>query len=109
MALSLSSPRDVQLARDARYHHAATVEEEGRADVVILASRLASIGLAVTLRTAVGELPPLLPIPGLLSNCYLHLSSSHGRAWCFWVSWAMRFLKLQLHKRSDATCRMLSP
>ncbi len=48
----------VQLVRDARYHHSATVEEEGRADVVILASRLASSGLPVTLRTAVGA--PLL-------------------------------------------------
>ena len=44
----------MQLARDARYHHSATVEEEGLADVVILASRLASSGLPVTLRTAVG-------------------------------------------------------
>ncbi len=44
----------MQLARDAQYHHAGTMEEEGRADVVILASRLSSSGLAVTLRTAVG-------------------------------------------------------
>jgi hypothetical protein len=45
----------VQLARDARYYHAATLEEEGRADVVILASRLAGVGYDVTLRTALGK------------------------------------------------------
>ena len=45
----------LQLARDARYYHAATLEEEGRADVVILASRLAGVGYDVTLRTALGE------------------------------------------------------
>lgn len=47
--------RRLQLARDARYYHAATLEEEGRADVVILASRLAGVGYDVTIRTALGE------------------------------------------------------
>lgn len=44
-----------QLARDVRYYHAATLEEEDRADVVILASRLAGVGYDVTIRAALGN------------------------------------------------------
>ena len=53
--LILGSPPSLQLARDARCYHAATLEEEGRADVVILASRLAGVGYPVTIRAALGE------------------------------------------------------
>ncbi len=45
----------LQLARDVRCYHAAVLEEEGRVDVVVLASRLAYVGYDVTVRTALGE------------------------------------------------------
>lgn len=70
----------LQLARDARYYHATTLEEEGRADVVILASRLAGVGYDVTIRTALGE-------PALQKLLSLFVFASLFLPFCFFMSW----------------------
>lgn len=43
-----------QLLRDVRAFHAAVLREEGRPDTVVLACKLAAVGYAVRIRTALG-------------------------------------------------------
>ena len=59
-----------QLLRDVRAFLSAIVREEGKADAVVLASKLAAVGYHLTIRTALGGggMWPMTPLAALIMS-----------------------------------------